>query len=133
MQINPAVHAAAELFTDGRITDHLLADVAAMHRLPLYIEVAPIPQPDATDAALRALANAEARHRDGIRCYVAARAAIGPANRLGATKEVNRGHRAYAFRMLNKRRAELLRDERGLAAARAALAALTPVTFAQAA
>jgi hypothetical protein len=35
--VNPAVLAAAERFTDGAISDALLADVAAMNRLPLYV------------------------------------------------------------------------------------------------
>jgi hypothetical protein len=37
--INPAVRSAAELYTDGKITDRTLADVAAMKGLPLYVEI----------------------------------------------------------------------------------------------
>ena len=39
--INPAVRAAAELFTDGAVTPSILADVAAQECLPLYIEGQP--------------------------------------------------------------------------------------------
>ena len=35
---NPAVYREAELFTDGRITDQILRDVAAMRNLPLIVE-----------------------------------------------------------------------------------------------
>lgn len=36
--INPAVQSAAEQFTDGKVTDQTLANVAAMNGLPLYID-----------------------------------------------------------------------------------------------
>lgn len=43
--INPDVYHFAELQTDGRITDRVLRDVAAMHRLPLYIGAGPVAVP----------------------------------------------------------------------------------------
>jgi hypothetical protein len=130
MQTNPAVLSAAERFTDGLITDQVLRDVAAMERLSLYIDRAPVLSPDAAELARRELANAEASHREIARLYVAARAEIGRANTLGATPEARRHWRSQAFRMLNKRRAELLHAERRLGTARAAL---EPIPFLMAA
>ena len=42
--INPAVRRAAELFTDGVITDNVLTSVAAMRGLPLYVERDAVPE-----------------------------------------------------------------------------------------
>jgi hypothetical protein len=36
--INPAVRSAAELYTDGKVSDQTLANVAAMNGLPLYVD-----------------------------------------------------------------------------------------------
>jgi len=128
-RINPEVYRRAELFTDGRITDALLADVAAMNRLPLYVEQAPH-TPDPIETAAKAVRNAEAGLAELQRCYVVARADQREANRHPP------GHyrRRYVFTMLNRRRAQLRAADRRLADARAALdaariAAELPVPF----
>ena len=55
--INPAVYSEAELFTDGEITASVLADVASMRGLPLYVEVAWMPR-HAREIAVEELASA---------------------------------------------------------------------------
>jgi hypothetical protein len=44
-RLNPAVAAAAELFTDSRATDAVLQRIASMHGLPLYIVPGAAPRP----------------------------------------------------------------------------------------
>lgn len=126
--INPAVSAAAALFTDGRITDRVLADVAAMERLPLHVSAVTL-APSAAEIADAALRNAAARHREAVRLYCFARVEQAAANRFPPRHYL----RSAAFRLLNKRRVELARAERALTAAQAALAALTPPVLALAA
>lgn len=140
MQINPAVSAAAELFTDGRITDQLLADVAAMHRLPLHIATVADPGPTDLDLAFSAVSGAVAFVARARRDYIAARRRLAYANKrqphLTAEARASAGkfHRASAMRDLNRARAECARAERAEATARAALAALSaPAPFALAA
>ena len=115
-RINPEVWTRAALFTDGRITDQLLRDVAAMNRLPLYVEQASY-TPDPIETAAKAVRNAEAGLAELMRCYVVARADQRAANRYRP------GHhaRSNAFATLNRRRAQLRAADRRLAEARAAL------------
>lgn len=126
--INPAVAAAAALFTDGRVTDAILADVAAMERLPLYVPrviAAPCPE----EAAHAALAGAVARVARVRQEYVAARARLAFANKrqphatAEARRKASRFARGEAMRALNRARAACNRAERAEAEARAALAA----------
>ncbi len=147
--INPAVYAAAELFTDGAITPRVRADVAAMQGLPLYGDTtAPIPpRPVAPAPSALDIAEAEiARWTDAVTAaralYVDARAGIAHANRGffswgGGTRLQamdRRSARRGAFRVLNRARATLSRPERALAAAVAPMTALrAPVALALAA
>ena len=115
--INPAVYAEASLFTDGAITDAVLANVAAMRGLPLYVET-PAPQPPSpVTLAERALANAEAREREAVRVYLFARRELG---RLNCYRPGNWA-RASAWRLFKQRRRQLAAAERETVAARVAL------------
>lgn len=116
---NLAVLAAAEQFTDGRLTDAILADVARMIGQPLHVAVQPY-TPDAAEVARRAVLNAEAKVREFERLVAFQRRAIGDANRA-RTPEARRRLRSIEFGMLNRRRAQLREAHITLGAARVAL------------
>jgi hypothetical protein len=132
--INSAGYAEASLMTDGRITDDLLADVAAMRGLPLYVERALAPAPD---PRLRELEAAEGALASAQRLYDFARAAIGEADRTvlapvlcggrvvspvtRLTAQRVRERKSDAFRLFNLRRGQLAAAKRRVAAARKAL------------
>ena len=125
--VNPAVSEAADLFTDGAVTGAVLASVAAMRGLPLYIERT-IPQPPTpTDRALAALASAERALDRAERDYVVAVSRIRAANKAagrnpsGFLRALAADQRADAFRALNRARVAIRRAERALIDARVAL------------
>ncbi len=131
-RINPEVWTRAELFTDGLITDALLRDVAAMHRLPLYADDVP-PKPPApfTMAELTGFErSADLSAHYARRAYVQARRGLSDANTahlttLASLPELRRFRakqaRAAAFRTFNAAVRNLRDAER---AHRDALAAL---------
>lgn len=135
-RLNPAVSAAAELFTDGQVTDAVLQGVAAMQGLPLLIERAPHAGPDALTLAERELAAATHAHRGAAECFAGACRRLGEANarfhpplraggpRAPISPETRRREQSQAMSWLNSRRALLRKAERRLAAAQAAIAAL---------
>jgi hypothetical protein len=121
--LNPAVSRAAELFTDGRISESLLRGVASMRGLPLLIEAGAAPTSaevlaQAEDVMVGATANLHITRR----LFVAACRCLGMANSLPAAER--RAAQSRAICALNKARAEMVRAERREAAARAALLAL---------
>jgi hypothetical protein len=121
--LNPAVASAAELFTDGQVTDAILRGVASMRGLPLLIEADAAPAvADLRDAAEREIIGAAANLHICRRLFVAACKRLGMANRLPADQR--RAAQGKALGALNRARAELVRAERREAAARAALASL---------
>jgi hypothetical protein len=138
--INSAVYAEAALMTDGRITDDLLADVATMRGLPLYVERVLAPAPD---PRLRELEAADGALASAQRVYAFARAAIGDANRTSLapvlcggrvvspatrlTAQRVRERKSDAFRLFNLRRGQLAAAKRRVAAARKAVAPVVTV------
>ncbi|MFT8246607.1 hypothetical protein [Roseomonas sp. BN140053] len=136
LSLNPAVLAAAELFTDGALTDTVLANVAAMRGLPLHVTLAPAAAPDAAALAAKALQAAEAALRDAVRCWNGARLTLGEANRTSlpplarglprrpVDAETRRRLQADAMRGINRRRAQLRAAQRALDVARTAFAAV---------
>lgn len=125
--INPAVYAEASLFTDGAITDAVLANVAAMRGLPLYIET-PAPQPPSpADIAFARVASAERALDRAERDYVVAISRIRAANKAAGRnpspfmRALALDQRADAFRALNRARVAIRRAERALVDARVAL------------
>jgi len=122
-RLNPAVVSHAELMTDGRVTDALLRDVAAMRGLPLLIEPGATPcHAEIVDRAEIALVGALSNLRVCRALYVTACRRIGMANQRPAGER--RAAQAAAMRGINKARAELIRAEKREANARATLAAL---------
>lgn len=126
MQINPAVLSEAERFTDGPITDQVLRDVAAMKRLPLYIDRLPPTPPGAEEMAINSFHMAEAAAQNRRAEYVKARMRLAAANKRQPylspedRRHANRSARADAMRALNIARVALLYAERRLGTARAA-------------
>ncbi|MFC0389495.1 hypothetical protein [Muricoccus vinaceus] len=121
--LNPAVTAAAELFTDGRLTDAVLQNVATMRGLPLFIETGAVPTiTERAEAAQIELGRASADHRIVTALYAAARRRLGMANQRPAADR--RAAQTAAMGALNKARAALRKADARLAAASAALAAL---------
>lgn len=122
-RLNPTVASAAELFTDGRVTDAILQGIASMHGLPLYIEPGAVPTVTERAAATeRALIGAMSAHRVETALYASARRRLGMANQRPAAER--RAAQAAAMGALNRVRATLRKTERRLAAAQAAMAAL---------
>jgi hypothetical protein len=121
--LNPAVASAAELFTDGQVTDAILRGVASMRGLPLLIEAGAAPdRAEILAQAEAAMGGALANLHICRRLFVAACKRLGAANRLPADQR--RAAQGKALGALNRARAELVRAERREAAARAALLAL---------
>ena len=121
--LNPAVTAAAELFTDGQLTDSILRSVATMRGLPLFIEPGAAPTiTERAEAAQLELGRATADHRIVTSLYAAARRRLGMANQRPAAER--RAAQAAAMGALNKARAALRKSDARLAAASAVLAAL---------
>jgi hypothetical protein len=123
LRLNPAVSRAAEMMTDGRLSDAILRDVATMRGLPLLIEPGAAPTSaevllQAQDAMMGATANLHITRR----LHVAACRRLGMANSLPAAER--RAAHSRAMGALNKARAELVRAERREGAARAALLAV---------
>lgn len=125
--INPAVYAEASLFTDGAITDAVLANVAAMRGLPLYVET-PAPQPPSPlELAHVAVARAEVIAERKRVAYVVARARITAANKAAGRnpspfmRALARDQRREAFRAFNRARVAVRIAERELINARVAL------------
>lgn len=138
--LNPAVCAAAELATDGKITDAILRDVAIMGALPLFTVRAPIAAPSALTLAERAVVSAEAAVAQARRAFDGARRRLGEANRRVAPPLWSGGQprpialatvraaQADAMRFLNDRRplARHLRGGGGRLPGAAPRLALTP-------
>ena len=121
LHLNPAVAAAAELFTDGRLTDAVLQNVATMRGLLLFIEPGAVPTiTERAEAAQIELGRATADHRIVTALYAAARRRLGMANQRPAAER--RAAQAAAMGALNKARAALRKAERRLAAAASTLA-----------
>ncbi|MBI0538983.1 hypothetical protein D9599_25865 [Roseomonas sp. KE2513] len=121
--LNPAVASAAELFTDGALTDAVLQGIASMHSLHLYIEPGATPtSAERAAAAERALIGAMSARRVEVALYAAARRRLGMANQRPAADR--RAAQAAAMGALNRTRATLRKTERRLATAQAALASL---------
>lgn len=115
LTINPEVAHFAALFTDGEITDEVLADVAAMRHLPLHV-AAPRPAPPcAIERAYAALAACTLGAESAALDYVSAR------RRLGYLSRAPYADRADGMRCLNRARRAVRAAERGLAEARVAL------------
>jgi hypothetical protein len=130
---NPALLAAAELFTDGAITARILRDIPAIAGLPAYAMVQTDPVAAAQAARARELANARAAVAQAERTYDSARREIGEANRTHSapvlcggrvvmaaapfTPERMRARKSAAFRLFNLCRAQLAAARRRLAAA----------------
>ncbi|WP_043838357.1 hypothetical protein [Muricoccus aerilatus] len=122
-RLNPAVASAAELFTDGRVTDAVLQGIASMRGLPLYIEPGAAPTPGERAAAgERELIGAMSAHRVETALYATACRRLGTANQRPAADR--RAAQAAAMGALNRTRITLRKTERRLAAAQAALASL---------
>lgn len=134
--LNPSVRAAAELATDGVVTDAILHDAAIMAALPLFVVRLATTGPCAVTLAQRAVAAAEAGVRQAHTSLDGARRRLGLANRRtdpplwkgGQPRPIPparvRAAQSDAMRFLNSRRVLVRRMERELAAARAALSAL---------
>ena len=121
--LNPAVSRAAELFTDGQVTDSILRSVASMRGLPLFIEPGAAPTAaERAEAAQIELGRAMAEHRITASLYAAARRRLGMANQRSAAER--RAAQAAAMGALNKARAALRKADRRLAAAQAAMSAI---------
>jgi len=121
--LNPAVTAAAELFTDGRLTDAVLQNVATMRGLLLFIEPGAVPSiTERAEAAQIELGRAAADHRIVTALYAAARRRLGMANQRPAAER--HAARATAMGALNKAHAALRKADARHAAASAALASL---------
>ena len=134
--INPAVIAAAELFTDGALTDAVLAGVASMKGLPLFVTVQADAGPSAADRAATVLAEADAELRASVRRYNNALDDLRAANRRTAPPlyrgakptaralSTVRRMQSQAMAALNRARASVNRAGKAQDAARASLAAV---------
>jgi hypothetical protein len=85
--LNPAVRAEAELFTDGALSDVVLVSVATRRGLPVLVAapVAAVAAVDTAALAAREIAAIQAEVNAARRVFDTARAQLGQANRRFAS------------------------------------------------
>jgi hypothetical protein len=110
---------------------HSLANTSPLRSLPLYRIVESVFGPSLQVCAEAKLRNARTAFVAEMRAYIAARAALGKANRrpvnwANSGAGCRRYHQAEAMRALNAHWAFVRRAERHLEAAQASIATLTP-------